>query len=80
MSRKSSKPVYEKRLGSIRLAVFENESDGRRFFNASITRSYKDGDEWKESNTFNGLHDLALLKEVVGRAADFIASREEAAE
>ena len=80
MSRRNSKPVYEKRLGSVRVAVFENESDGRKFFNASLTRSYKDGDEWKESSTFNGLHDLAVLKEVVCRAADFIASREEAAE
>lgn len=80
MSKKGSKPVYDKRLGNIRVAIFENESDGRVFFNASLTRRYKEGEEWKDTSTFNGLHDLAVVKELVGRAADYIASREEATE
>lgn len=80
MNRKNNRPAYDRRLGNIRVAIFENESDGRVFFNASFTRRYKEGEEWKDSSTFNGLHDLAVLKELIGRAADYIASREEATE
>jgi len=71
------KPVFEKRLGSIRVAVWENTTDGKRWHNSSITRRYKQGDEWKETPTFNGVGDLALVGECVELAKAWIARREE---
>ena len=78
MTKQGNKPVFERRLGNVRLVVFENESNGRAYFNVAMTRSYKDGNEWREVNTFNGLHDLALLKELIGQAAGFLALQESA--
>ena len=79
MSKKTNTPVYSQQLGAIRVAVWEAATDeGRVYHNASITRSYreKNSEEWKESSSFNGLADLALVKEAARLAADFIQMRE----
>lgn len=76
-----NKPVFEKRLGQVRLAIWENATDDpkKKWHNVSITRRYKQNDDWKETSTFNGLGDLALLGECVNLAKDWIALREQAA-
>jgi hypothetical protein len=73
---KDNKPVYEKRLGHIRV---ENVTEGKRWHNVAITRRYRQEDDWKEATTFNGLADLALVGECIARAKDWIARREEEA-
>ncbi len=74
----TNKPAYEKRLGSVRLAIWENSSNGKPWFNVAITRRYKDGDDWKDATTFNGLGDLALVSEAVNMAKTWVAEREQA--
>jgi len=72
-----NRPVFEKRLGAIRVAVWANTSPGNEtWWNISIVRRYRDGDDWKEANTFNGLGDLALVKEGVQLAAAWINTQE----
>ena len=69
-----NKPVYEKRLGSIRLAIWRNTAEeGKNWHNVAITRRYRHQDEWKEATTFNGLGDLALVGECVNAAKAWIA-------
>ena len=47
----AQKPVKKIQLGSIRATIWENASDkGKPWFNVVVTRSYKDGDEFKDSN------------------------------
>lgn len=58
-------PVYKVRLGRITASVWANEGSKGRFHNVTLVRSYKDGDEWKESTSF-GRDDLLL----VGKAVD----------
>lgn len=70
------KPAFEKRLNHIRVTVWENQSEGKPWFNTVITRRYQDGTEYKDTNTFNGLADLALVAEAVSLARDFIRQRE----
>jgi hypothetical protein len=72
-----NRPVFEKRLGFIRVAVWENNNDGVVWHNVSLTRRYKDGDNWKEVATFNGLGDLAQVAAAVALAQDWIARRQE---
>jgi len=75
--KENNKPMFERRLGHCRVAVWENQtSEGRKWFNVAITRRYKSGDDWKETATFNGLGDLALVSECVSLAKSWIASRE----
>ena len=77
MKTNGTPPVFERRLGSIRVAVFENSSESGPWWTASLVRRYKDkdGDEWRDANTFNGLQDLAVVQEVVGLAQQFIRER-----
>jgi hypothetical protein len=69
-------PVYEKRIGSVRVAIWENQNSGGVWHNVSIVRHYKDGEEWKEASTYNGLADLALVREAVEVAREWIRRRE----
>ena len=78
MAKQGNKPVFERRLGNTRLVIFENQNNGRTYHNVSLSRSYKDGDEWRETNTFNGLHDLALLKELISQGTQYLAEHESA--
>jgi len=80
MTQEKAKPVFEHRLNHIRVSVWANKSDHGRFFNTVIVRRYKDGDEWKDSTSFNGLADLALVGEATRLARDFIAGEERKSE
>lgn len=76
-----SRPCFEKRVGSIRIAVWENtsESNGtpKKWHNVAITRRYKDGNDWKDAPTLNGLGDLAQAALAVQLAIDWINQRQE---
>jgi len=71
-----NKPVYEKRIGGVRVAIWENQNGSGIWHNVSIMRHYKDGEDWKEASTYNGLGDLALVREAVEVARDWIRRRE----
>jgi hypothetical protein len=63
----AQKPAKKIQLGSIRATIWENASDkGASWFNVELTRSYKDGDEFKDSTSFSH-NDLP----VVSKAIDF---------
>jgi hypothetical protein len=55
-----TKPVNEIRIGSIRAAIWQNKVGDKVRHNVTFTRSYKDGDEWKTSDSF-GRDDLPKL-------------------
>ncbi len=72
---KNNRPNYEQRLGAIRVAIWENVTDDKPWYNVAITRRYKDGEQWRDSATFNGLGDLAQVAAAVGLAQDWIRKR-----
>lgn len=74
-----NKPCFERRIGNIRLAIWENvvEDSKTVWHNVSITRRFKSDDGWKEAATFSGLGDLAQVAEAVGLAQDWIRRRQE---
>lgn len=65
------KPVYEIRLGRIKAAIWANETDNGTRHNVTITRLYKDGDEWKTSTSF-GREELPLVAKVADLAHTWI--------
>jgi len=72
---KEKGPVFEQKLGAIRVSVWRNSSDQGDWFNTVVTRRYRDNnDQWHDSNSFSGLSDLALLREALDLARDFIKS------
>jgi hypothetical protein len=60
----SKKPIHEIRLGRIKAAVWENQTDSGVRYGVTLTRLYKNGqDEWKDSSSF-GRDDLPLVEKV----------------
>ena len=74
----TKRPCYEVRLNAIRVSVWKNQGESGNWFNTVVTRRYRDGEEWRETNTLNGLADLALAYEGLRLARDFIADAERA--
>ena len=65
------KPVHEIRLGKIKAAIWANETDNGIRHNVTITRLYKDGDEWKTSTSF-GRDELPLVGKIADMAHTWI--------
>ena len=65
------KPVHEIRLGSVKATIWADETQNGRRFNVNVCRLYKDGDEWKRTDSF-GRDDLPLVAKVVDMAHTFI--------
>lgn len=66
-----STPVHEIRLGRIRAAIWENDTQNGTRHNVTVSRLYKDGDQWKDSSSF-GRDDLPLVAKVVDQAHSWI--------
>jgi hypothetical protein len=66
-----NRPVHEIRFGRIRAAIWQNETEVGTRHNVTITRLYKDGDEWKDSTSF-GRDDLPLVAKVCDQAHSWI--------
>ena len=66
------KPAHEVRLGSIKAAVWANETTSGRRYNATFSRLYKDGAQWKSSDSF-GRDDLLVVAKVADLAHSWIS-------
>lgn len=71
---KGNKPVHEVRLGRIKAAIWENETQNGTRHNVTVTRLYKDGANWKESDSF-GRDDLLVVGKVLDLAHTWICQQ-----
>lgn len=55
-----NQPAHEIRLASIKATVWSNSDGGRSWFSISLSRSYRDGDQWKDTTSFRR-DDLPLV-------------------
>jgi len=62
-----NKPVHTVRIGTTRASVWKNEGKKGTWFNVSVTRSYLDGNDWKETSQFRP-DDLLVLAKVADLA------------
>jgi hypothetical protein len=65
------RPVHEIRLGRIRAAIWANQNDNGTWYNVTLSRSYKDGDDWRSSSSF-GRDELLTLAKVADLANSWI--------
>lgn len=70
-SAKKAGPLHEIRLGRIRAAIWENETQNATRHNVTVSRFYKDGEEWKDSSSF-GRDDSPLVAKVLDRCHSWI--------
>lgn len=68
---KAVRPIHEIRLGRIKAAIWENATQNGTRHNVTVSRLYKDGDDWKDSTSF-GRDDLPLVSKVVDQAHSWI--------
>jgi hypothetical protein len=87
MTKKSNQdaagPVYVKKVGNVRVAIWLNGTERSHFYNVTVARQYRDGDAFKESSTLNGLGDVACLRQALEHVAKWLnraddVSREQA--
>lgn len=55
-----NKPVDEVRLGRIKAAIWKNDTEVGPMHNVTLERTYRDGDDWKSSQSF-GRDDLLVV-------------------
>ena len=65
------KPAHEIRLGRIKATIWENETENGTRHNVTVSRIYKDGEEWKQTGSF-GRDDLPLVAKVADLAHSWI--------
>jgi hypothetical protein len=70
------KPEKTFRIGSVSASVFVNQSDEGEFRTIALQRRYKDGDEWKSSNSFTKPQAAAALA-VLQRALGYVLDHED---
>lgn len=73
MPKNNNGPVHEIRLGAIKAAIWQNDTQNGVRHNVTVSRLYKDGDDWKNSESF-GREDLLLLAKVLNKAHSWIYS------
>src|ERR1035437_2491167 len=67
----TNKPAHEIRINGIRATIWKNETEKGPRYNTTFERSYKDGEEWKTSDSY-GREDLLLLAYMARKAFPWI--------
>ena len=73
-AKQNNKPVHTIRNGSISAGIWRQDTEKGPMFNVTFQRSYKEGEEWKNSTSF-GRNNLLLLSLLAMRAFEWIASQ-----
>jgi hypothetical protein len=77
-----NRPAHTARYGAIKCTIWRNESRNGPFFSTVISRSYKEGEDWRESPSF-GQEDLPTVAKAALDAHSWVreqlASEREAA-
>ena len=70
----NSKPVAELRIGAVKATVWENDVGGITRHNVTFSRIYRDGDQWKTTQSL-GFNDLLVLAKLADQKNTLIAER-----
>lgn len=69
-----NKPVQEFRIGALKAAIWENSVGDIIRYNVTFCRVYKDGDQWKTTESY-GRDDLLTLAKIADRAHTWICDQ-----
>lgn len=71
----ANQPAAKFKIGLISAIVWANEANGRTHHNVVLSRSYKDGNDWKETDQL-GHGDIMNAVRVLQRAEQFISDQQ----
>jgi hypothetical protein len=77
-SDKASKPAHKLRDGAIEVAIWRNEGEKGVWYSVTATRSFKQGEEWKQTDSF-GQDDLLALAKLLDLAHTWILTQQQQA-
>lgn len=66
-----NRPIHEVRLGRVKAAIWQNETENGTWYSVVITRLYRKDDRWETSTSF-GRDDLPLVTKVADLAHTWI--------
>ena len=58
-------------MGAVKCAIWRNDTEKGARFNTTFSRLYKEGEEWRNTDSF-GRDDLLLLAKVADQAHNWI--------
>ena len=70
------KPIHEIRMGRIKAAIWQNETDNIIRYNVTFGRLFKDGESWRQTESF-GRDDLPVLSKIADEAHTFIFQKQQ---
>ena len=73
---KANKPTHEIRIGAIKAAIWKNQTKVGVRYSVTVTRLYKDGEKWEQTNSF-GRDDLLLAAKVLDLAHSWVFQQSE---
>jgi hypothetical protein len=73
-----NRPAHSVRIGTIKAAIWENHSGDNTWYSVTLSRGYKDGDQWKNSDSFNR-DDLLVVAKVADQAHTWVCEQQAAA-
>ncbi len=68
------KPIHELRFGAIKAAIWRNETTAGVRYNVTLTRLYREGEQWKSTDTF-GRDELLVVAKVADQAHTWICQQ-----
>jgi hypothetical protein len=71
MQKPKDKPVHEIRIGAIKAAIWANETTNGTRYNVTLSRLYKEDDQWASTSSF-GRDDLLLVAKVADQAHTWV--------
>jgi hypothetical protein len=75
-SDKAKKPAHKLRDGAIEVAVWRNEGEKGPWYSVTASRSYKQDDQWKQTESF-GQDDLLALAKLLDLAHTWILGQQQ---
>ncbi len=70
----SDKPAAKFRIGFVTATVWKNEGNGSTFHNVTLMRTYRDGEDLKETNSLSH-SDLLNASRLLQRAENWISEQ-----
>lgn len=73
---KPAQPAHKIRYGALEATIWKNDGEKGPWYSVTASRSYKQGEEWKQTNSF-GFDDLLPLVKLMDLAHTWILERQQ---
>jgi hypothetical protein len=67
-------PIHQVRSGVLGVSIWRREGEKGPFYSVTVSRAYRQGEEWKHADSF-GQDDLLLLAKLIDQAHSWIIAQ-----